>query len=122
VWRRRLSHRDGGSGIRPQDVDVVQQGDTLTISGQTTAKEGQREVLHQGLAFRDFRQSFSLADHVKVAAASLEEGLLPINLVREVPAELKPRRIEIGGRTSTAILGRDSMAKLTDQDGLGKPA
>jgi molecular chaperone IbpA len=78
--------------------------------------------LHQGLAFRDFRQSFSLADHVKVAAASLEEGLLPINLVREVPAELKPRRIEIGGRTSTAILGRDSMAKLTDQDGLGKPA
>jgi molecular chaperone IbpA len=99
VWRRRLSHTDGGGGIWSEDVDVVQQGDTLTISGQTTAKEGQQEVLHQGLAFRNFRQSFSLADHVKVAATSLEDGLLSINLVREVPEELKPRSIETGGRT-----------------------
>ena len=52
-------------------------------------------MLHRGLAFRSFKHSFNLADHVKVTAANLENGLLVIELVREVPEQLKPRRIEV---------------------------
>ena len=63
-------------------------------------------MLHQGLAFRNFKQSFSLADHVKVASAKLENGLLAVELVREVPEQLKPRRIEVAS-PAAAISGED---------------
>ena len=52
-------------------------------------------MLHQGLAYRSFKQTFNLADHVKVASAKLENGLLSVELIREVPEQLKPRRIEL---------------------------
>jgi molecular chaperone IbpA len=92
--------------------------------GQKTAEQGNSEVLHQGLAFRNFRQTFSLADHVKVASANLQDGLLAIDLVREVPEELKPRRIEIGGRSSTTISAQDNQPKLVEgaQDRTAKVA
>ena len=61
-------------------------------------------MLHRGIANRAFRQSFNLADHVRVVGAGLENGLLTIDLVREVPEALKPRRIEItsGGQKTIA--------------------
>jgi molecular chaperone IbpA len=67
-------------------------------------------MLHQGLAFRNFKHSFNLADHVKVASAELENGLLSVELVREVPEQLKPRRIEL---TST-IAPQDNQPRLAD--------
>ena len=110
------------AGFSAREVDVTQQGNTLIVTGQKAAEQDQQEMLHQGLAFRDFRQSFSLADHVKVASADLENGLLSIDLVREVPEELKPRRIEIGGQPRTVIQAQDIRPKVTDQSQHAKAA
>ena len=82
------------AGFAPNEVELVQQGATLLVSGQRAKPEGQ-QALHRGIPNTSFKLSFNLADHVKVAGAALENGLLVIDLVREVPEELKPRRIEI---------------------------
>jgi molecular chaperone IbpA len=82
--------RMGIAGFGQQEVDVTQQGSTLVVTGQKAAESDQQEMLHQGLAFRNFRQIFNLADHLKVAAADLQNGLLSIELDREVPEELNP--------------------------------
>ena len=60
-------------------------------------------MLHQGLALRNFRHVFKLADHMKVVAATLENGLLSVEIVREIPEELKPRRINIGSGDAMAV-------------------
>jgi molecular chaperone IbpA len=83
------------AGFSSDEVELIQQGPSLIITGQKKAEQDERQMLHQGLAFRTFKQTFSLADHMKVAGASLENGLLSIDLVREIPEQLKPRRIEI---------------------------
>jgi molecular chaperone IbpA len=103
------------AGFSPREVEVIQQGNTLIVTGQKTPEQDHHEMLHQGLAFRDFRQSFSLADHVKVGSAALENGLLSIELWREVPEELKPRRIEIGGQAGNTVAAQDIRPKLADQ-------
>jgi molecular chaperone IbpA len=83
------------AGFGPDEIELTQQGNTLWVSGQKGTQQDNQEILHRGLAFRSFNQSFSLADHLKVTAANLENGLLAIDLVREVPEQLKPRRIEV---------------------------
>jgi molecular chaperone IbpA len=72
----------------------------LIVAGRETQKADQ-DYLHQGIASRAFERRFSLADFVQVKEASLEDGLLPIDLVREVPEAMKPRRIEI--RSGAAV-------------------
>ena len=89
------------AGFAPNEVELVQQGATLQVSGQR-AEAKSPQALHRGIPNTSFKLSFNLADHVKVAGASLENGLLAINLVREVPEQLKPRRIEIGSGASVA--------------------
>jgi molecular chaperone IbpA len=64
------------------------------VSGQKAGEES-AQYLHRGIAQRAFKRRFELADHVKVTAANLADGLLTIDLVREIPEEMKPRRIEI---------------------------
>ena len=66
-------------------------------------KEQESTFLHRGIATRDFEHKFQLADHVKVTGANLENGLLTIALVREVPEALKPRKIEIGTQVPTVV-------------------
>jgi molecular chaperone IbpA len=112
------------AGFGPDDVEVTQQGNTLTVAGQKTTEQGNSEILHQGLAFWNFRQTFSLADHVKVASANLQDGLLAIELVREVPEELKPRRIELSGRAAAVISAQNNQPKLMEgaQDRTAKVA
>jgi molecular chaperone IbpA len=88
------------AGFGPQDIDLVQQENTLLVGGRRPVENESAEVLHRGIASRAFRQSFDLADYVKVAGATLENGLLTIELKREVPEALKPRRIEIVTRQS----------------------
>lgn len=83
------------AGFGQDEVELTQHGNVLTVAGKK-AEQTKFEALHQGIAFRNFSQTFNLADHVKVKAASLENGLLSIDLVREVPEQLKPRRIAIG--------------------------
>ncbi len=83
------------AGFTSDEIELTQEGNTLLVSSAKQQADGQREYLHRGISDRSFKQSFSLADHVKVEGASLENGLLAITLVREVPEQLKPRRISI---------------------------
>jgi molecular chaperone IbpA len=92
----------------------VQQANLLLVAGQKQAESEGSQVLHRGIATRAFRQKFNLADHVKVVGANLENGLLVIELKREVPEALKPRRIEIGSGTPSA-LGQDNNVHQIDQ-------
>jgi molecular chaperone IbpA len=83
------------AGFSPDEIEVTQQENTLVISGKKHQDNGQGEILHRGIATRAFKQSFNLADFVKVNEAKLENGLLTVALKREVPEELQPRRIPI---------------------------
>jgi molecular chaperone IbpA len=80
------------------------------VTGQ---KGEQPELLHQGIPL-SFKQSFNLADHVKVVGANVEHGLLMIDLVREVPEQLKPRRIDISAGTGTKVAKQDNQPKQID--------
>ena len=91
------------AGFTDDDLTVEVRDNALTVTGRREAKDGaERRFLHQGIAERGFERRFQLADHVVVSGASLRNGLLSIDLSREVPEKLKPRRIDIqaeGGRT-----------------------
>lgn len=94
------------AGFGPDEIELTQHGTSLLVTGQRKGAEGERQYLHRGIAGRGFRQTFNLADHVKVTGANLENGLLTVELKREVPEAMKPRRIEIAG-TSVAV-GQDN--------------
>jgi molecular chaperone IbpA len=83
------------AGFSTDEVEIMQKENQLVIAGQRKGSEEGRQYLHRGIATRAFRQIFNLADHVKVMDAALDNGLLTIDLKREVPEALKPRRIEI---------------------------
>jgi molecular chaperone IbpA len=86
------------AGFNREEIDIVVQDNQLTVTGQVADRnEGETHFLHRGIARRAFRHRFELADNVHVVGADLANGLLSIELKREVPEELKPRRIEIGG-------------------------
>jgi molecular chaperone IbpA len=101
------------AGFSPNDIELTQHGNTLLVTGQKGEQPG-GEMLHQGIAFRSFKQTFNLADHVKVVGAELEHGLLAIDLVREVPEQLKPRRIDIGAGSASRT-GQDNQQKQINQ-------
>jgi len=83
------------AGFGPDEINITAQGNALLVTGQKKPDEEGVQFLHRGIASRAFKQSFDLADHLKVVAANLENGLLVIELVREIPEAMKPRRIEI---------------------------
>jgi molecular chaperone IbpA len=88
----------------------------VTQTKQPPANPGrfkQPELLHHGIPL-SFKQNFNLADHVKVAGANLEHGLLTIDLVREVPEALKPRRIEIGAGSEKKVVEQNNQPKQID--------
>jgi molecular chaperone IbpA len=102
------------AGFSPEDIELVQKENTLFVSGQKHPESEGVDVLHRGIATRTFKQSFDVADHVKVTAASLQNGLLTIDLKREIPEALKPRRIEIGSGAPKSI-GQDSNVHQIDE-------
>lgn len=83
------------AGFGQDELSIVHEPNLLVVSGERAAEDN-GEYLHRGIAGRPFERRFELADHVKVTGASLVNGLLTINLQREIPEEMKPRRIEIG--------------------------
>lgn len=83
------------AGFGEGDLDVTVKEGTLTVSGKGAEEEGETKFLHRGIAGRAFERRFQLADHIRVDDAALENGLLTIALVREVPEALKPRQIAI---------------------------
>src|SRR4051812_21432291 len=88
------------AGFASDEIELVQKENSLFVSGQKRGSDADKHYLHRGIAARAFKQTFNLADHVKVSGAKLEHGLLTIDLVREVPEAMKPRRIAIA--TSSA--------------------
>ncbi len=101
------------AGFAPNQIEVVQHGAALLVTGQKGETQG-AEMLHQGIPPATFKQTFSLADHVKVVGANVEHGLLAIDLVREVPEQLKPRRIEIGSGSDTKAVKPNDPQKQID--------
>ena len=84
------------AGFKPDELNIEVKENLLTVTGRRTANDGEdRTFLHRGLAERDFERRFQLADYVVVTEAGLNNGLLTIELTRELPEALKPRRIEI---------------------------
>lgn len=82
------------AGFRPDDLEVTAEANSLTVKGKRYDDEAVK-YLHRGIAARAFERRFQLADHVNVVAANLENGLLQVDLVRELPERLKPRTIGI---------------------------
>lgn len=83
------------AGFRPDQINVTVNQNMLTITGRVDEKQDKSEYLYRGIAGRPFERRFNLADYVEVKDASFENGLLQIELKREVPEAMKPRRIEI---------------------------
>jgi molecular chaperone IbpA len=91
------------AGFRPQDLDITAQQNLLVIQGRKRDEEPAGAMLHVGIANRGFERRFELADFVRVANADLADGLLVIDLVREVPEAMKPKKISIGSETPGAL-------------------
>ena len=83
------------AGFSEQDLDVTAKENTLVVSGTVSQDDEGKTYLHHGIAGRAFERRFDLADYIKVVNASLVNGLLNIDLVREIPEEKKPRKITI---------------------------
>jgi molecular chaperone IbpA len=94
------------AGFGESDLNIELKQNVLTISGKKADRQSTGELLHQGIASRGFERRFQLADHVVVAGAELENGLLHVTLKREVPEAMKPRTIPINGKGPKTIEGR----------------
>ncbi len=91
------------AGFSADEIDIEVKENLLTISGRKGAEVTDRKYLHRGIANRNFERTYQLADYVRVDGAELKDGLLHVDLVREVPESMKPRRIEIRGQDEKLI-------------------
>jgi molecular chaperone IbpA len=92
------------AGFSEDEIDITSEQNRLLVTGNRADEpEEQGEYLHRGIATRSFERRFNLADHVRVVGATLENGLLHIDLEREIPEAMKPRTIRIG-KSSTRLL------------------
>jgi molecular chaperone IbpA len=89
------------AGFTLEDIDVEVHQNELTIRGQRSHEDSENfEYLHRGLAYREFQKSFTLAEHMQVGDAMIQDGILSIKITRIVPEELKPRKIQILGKSN----------------------
>ena len=91
------------AGFGPDDLSVEVKDGALVVSAKRSDEAAQRAYLYRGIATRAFERRFALADHVRVTGATHENGMLHIDLVRETPEALKPRRIEIGRQAAAEV-------------------
>ena len=92
------------AGFAPEDLDITVKENELLVNGKSKKDEDAAKYLHRGIARRAFERRFQLADHIKVAGASLDNGLLHVDLVREIPEAMKPRKIEIAGGSAARVI------------------
>ena len=105
------------AGFDRSELDLETEGltvNTLKVIGRKAKDEESRTYLHRGIAARSFEHRFQLADHVKVVSASLDNGLLQIELVREIPETLKPRKISIAGVEGNRLAGNADTSNRVD--------
>ena len=101
------------AGFTPDELNIEAKENQLTVTGKKAANDDtapQKTYLHRGLAERDFERRFQLADYVVVVDAALDNGLLSINLERQLPEALKPRRIEIASAAAPLIEAKKKSA------------
>ena len=92
------------AGFGAEEIDVQVESNTLTVKGRPVQDQADQVYLHRGIAGRAFERRFELADHIQVTNARLENGLLHIELKREVPEALKPRKVQITSDKPQTVL------------------
>lgn len=92
------------AGFKPADIDITAQQNLLVVQGKKPEETRDGRMLHVGIAQRGFERRFELADYVRVAGANLEDGLLIIDLIREVPEAMKPKKIAIGTQAPLSLV------------------
>ena len=96
------------AGFRADDLDITAQQNLLVVQGRKREDNPEGELLHVGIANRGFERRFELADFVRVEHADLADGLLAIDLVREVPETMRPKKIAIGGQPTLEVVRDDN--------------
>jgi molecular chaperone IbpA len=102
------------AGFKGDELDITAQQNLLTIKGAKAAEAEGKDFVHVGIANRGFERRFELADFVRVEKADLADGLLTIDLVREVPEAMKPKKIVVGG-AQLSVVEDASSARVEDQ-------
>jgi molecular chaperone IbpA len=98
------------AGFSEGELGITAQENILLVTGKAKTEEDENRYLHRGIARRAFERRFSLADHIKVGGASLVNGMLHVDLVREVPEAAKPRKVQIS-------TGQPEQVAVTQQEG-----
>ena len=98
------------AGFKPEELSIEVKEAVLIVQGRKSANDAERRFVHRGLAERNFERRFQLAEYVLVTEAKLADGLLAIDLKRELPEQLKPRRIEIKAGVETPAIETDKAA------------
>jgi molecular chaperone IbpA len=93
------------AGFSTDELEIEVNDGKLKVTGNKSQDGLERKYLHQGIANRSFERTYQLADHVRVTGAEVKDGLLHIELVREIPEAMKPRRIEI--KTAQAVIDNE---------------
>ncbi len=96
------------AGFKADDLEITAQQSVLIIRGERSESSG-LDYIHRGIANRSFERRFALADHMQVRGADLKDGLLSLDLVREIPEAMKPRRIDIAGPAHSNMGTRPSV-------------
>lgn len=92
------------AGFKPADIEITAQQNLLVVQGKKAEEASSAQFLHVGIAQRGFERRFELADYVRVEDANLEDGLLTIDLVREVPEAMKPKKIAVGTQKTLSVV------------------
>jgi molecular chaperone IbpA len=95
------------AGFKSDEIDITAQQNVLIVSGRKNEESEEKgsDYIYRGIANRSFERRFALADHIQVRGADLKDGLLAIELVREIPEAMKPRKIDIGGASKRSAIG-----------------
>jgi molecular chaperone IbpA len=105
------------AGFKPDELDITAQQNVLIVSGRKNeeSEEKSSNYIYRGIATRSFERRFALADHIQVKAADMKDGLLAVDLVREIPESMKPKKIDIGGRQERSAIGGGEQKPASEQ-------
>ena len=99
------------AGFKQDEIELTAQQNLLVVTAKKAGSDEGRNFVHRGIALRAFERRFELADYVQVSGASLADGLLTIDLVREIPEAMKPRKVAIGGTAPVLeVVGEEKAA------------
>ena len=100
------------AGFKPDEIDITAQQNVLIVSGRKSDETDEKgaDFIYRGIANRSFERRFALADHIQVRGADLKDGLLSIELVREIPEAMKPRKINVGSGSEQKTIEAEANA------------